>query len=148
MREIRTEIKIAAPVARVWEILTDLKAYPTWNSFLRDIRGEVREGERLSMCAHPPGGRRISFKPIVTRVIPHKELRWHGRLFIPGLFEGEHIFELEPSGETSAHVVHREKFTGMLVPLLWRALNSSTRRGFEEMNQSLKKRAEESDGQK
>jgi hypothetical protein len=147
VREIRTEIEIAATAARVWEILTDLKAYPSWNSFLRDMRGEIREGECLSMCAYPPGGRKLSFKPTIVRVVPNRELRWHGRLFVPGLFEGEHIFELLPSDERSTRLVHREEFTGLLVPLLWRSMNSSTRQGFEQMNLALKERAEQSAGQ-
>jgi hypothetical protein len=38
--------------------------------------------------------------------------------------------------------VHREEFTGILVPLLWRSLDRDTRRGFEEMNRRLKELAE------
>jgi hypothetical protein len=38
--------------------------------------------------------------------------------------------------------VHREEFTGVLVPLLWRSLDRGTRRGFEEMNRRLKELAE------
>jgi uncharacterized protein YndB with AHSA1/START domain len=31
MRELGTEVEIAAPPERIWEILTDFAAYPDWN---------------------------------------------------------------------------------------------------------------------
>ena len=84
----------------------------------------------------------MTFKPRVTRVVPEREFRWLGRLLIPGLFDGEHVFEIKPLGENRSGLVQREKFRGLLVPLLWRSLNTSTRQGFNEMNAALKLKAE------
>jgi hypothetical protein len=39
-------------------------------------------------------------------------------------------------------LVQRERFRGILVPLVWRTLDRDTRRGFEAMNQALKQRVE------
>ena len=36
----------------------------------------------------------------------------------------------------------REEFRGVLVPLLWKQLDTRTRAGFEAMNEALKARAE------
>jgi hypothetical protein len=58
------------------------------------------------------------------------------------LFDGEHIFEIKPSPEGKTRFIHRERFTGLLVPFVWRSLNTKTRRGFNEMNRALKRRAE------
>ena len=62
---------------------------------------------------------------------------------MPGIFDGEHIFSIEPLGTNQARFVQREIFTGLLVPLFTRELDTNTRRGFEEMNQALKARAEQ-----
>jgi hypothetical protein len=79
---------------------------------------------------------------VVLTVEPERELRWLGHLLVPGLFDGEHIFTIEPSGPDKIRFVQREIFTGLLVPLFARGLDTDTRRGFDEMNRALKERAE------
>lgn len=39
MREIRTEIIIAAPIEKIWAILINFSSYPRWNPFIRNIEG-------------------------------------------------------------------------------------------------------------
>jgi hypothetical protein len=142
MREICTEIEINASAERVWEVLTAFDAFPQWNPFIRKASGELKEGARLEVFIQPPGGKGMTFRPVVLRMQPPRELRWRGRLAIPGLFAGEHIFTIEPVKQDQVRFIHREEFRGMLVPLLWRSLDRDTRRGFLEMNQTLKDRAE------
>ncbi len=69
-----------------------------------------------------------------------------GRLRLPGLFDGEHIYEIAPLAESGVRFVQREEFRGVLVPLRWKSLETNTRQGFEAMNAALKKRAEEEGG--
>jgi hypothetical protein len=88
MRELRTEIEIAAPPERVWQVLSDFDAYSEWNPFIRSIVGDAEVGSRLSVRLEPPGARGMTFKPTVRAVAPPRELRWLGRLFVPGLFDG------------------------------------------------------------
>jgi hypothetical protein len=73
----------------------------------------------------------------------NEELRWLGHLFIPGLFDGEHIFELYENTDGSTTFVQREKFTGLLVSLFEKMLDTNTLAGFEAMNKKLKALAEE-----
>jgi hypothetical protein len=142
MKEIITSIEISAPAGIVWRILTDLKRFPDWNPFIRAAVGDVREGTRLRVHAAPPGVPSVTFKPTVTRVIPGQEFRWIAHLLIPGLLDGEHIFEIEPLGENGIRFIQREQLRGLLLPILWSILNVSTRQGFEAMNAALKRQAE------
>jgi len=80
------------------------------------------------------------WNPFIRKVVPNRELRWLGRLGLPRLFDGEHIFQIEPLGPTRARFIQRERFRGLLVPLLARSLNRDARRGFEEMNHALQAR--------
>jgi hypothetical protein len=146
MKELHSEIEIAAPAERVWRVLTDFPSYPQWNPFIRRIRGEPKTGERLEVRLEPPGGRGMTFRPKLLNVEANRELRWLGHLFVPGLFDGEHWLTIEPLGESRVRLVQREEFRGLLVPLLARSLDDNTRRGFEEMNHALKERAETSTG--
>ncbi|MDQ2700817.1 MAG: SRPBCC domain-containing protein [Actinomycetota bacterium] len=141
MREIRTEVEIKAEPAVVWTVLTDFGSYAEWNPFIIEAKGVAAEGERLNMRFRPPGGSAMRMKPRVVRAEADSELRWLGHLGIPGIFDGEHYFELEPMNGTGTRLVQGEKFTGVTVPVFGRILRK-TEKGFEQFNQALKGRCE------
>ncbi len=143
MKELESEIEIQASAERVWQLLTDFASFSQWNPFIRRASGNVQVRERLKVNIRPSGARGMTFRPTVLKAEPNRELRWLGRLLIPGLFDGEHIFTIEPLGTNRVRFVQREIFTGLLVTLFTRGLDADTRRGFEEMNQALKVRAEQ-----
>jgi hypothetical protein len=142
MKDLRSEIEVEAPAERVWQVLTDFASFPQWNPFIRRASGEPKVGERLEVHIQPSGGRSMTFRPQVLKAEAPRELRWLGRLFLSRLFDGEHIFTIEAIGPTRSRLVQREIFTGLLVPLFGRSLDRDTKRGFEEMNEALKARAE------
>jgi len=142
VKELRSEVDIDAPAERVWDVLTDFSSYPEWNPFIKSIDGEAREGAKLTVRLEPPGGRGMTFKPTVQTADAPREFRWLGRLLLPRLFDGEHIFELEATYDGGTRLVQREEFRGVLVSPLLRWVGKSTQRGFEEMNVALKGRAE------
>lgn len=140
MRLIDTRIDITASPARVWGVLTDFPRFPAWNPFITRIEGLAEPGARLRVEIKPPGKSAMTFTPTVLAARPGKELRWRGRLLLPGIFDGEHAFELEDRGGACSFR-QSERFSGLLVPLLGGAL-AATERGFEAMNAALKRRAE------
>lgn len=142
MREINSEIEISAPPEKVWEVLMAFSQYPEWNPFIREISGEARQGARLRARLQLPGSSPMTFKPRVRRVIPGREFRWLGVLFVPWLFDGEHVFELLSAEDGGTRFVQRELFRGVLVPFVWSSLEPRTLQGFNEMNRALKKIAE------
>jgi hypothetical protein len=148
MKELHTEIEISASAKRVWRVLTDFAAYPQWNPFIRQIEGEVTAGSRLRVFIQPAGGKGMSFRPTVLNVSPNREFRWLGRLWVPGLFDGEHSFTIEPLDEHHVRFIQRERFGGLLVPLLSNMLDRDTRHGFEEMNRALKLQSESAPAEK
>ncbi len=146
MREIVTAIDVAAAPDIVWKILTDFGSYPEWNPFIPEVVGAAVEGTRLAVRIEPPGGKAMTFRPTILRVAQPGELRWLGRLLLPGLFDGEHIFQIEETADGGVRLHHREQFSGLLVPLFWNAMSGPTQKGFEAMNTALKERAEDGAG--
>ena len=140
MKRIATTIDIAAPARTVWRILTDFAAYPDWNPFIRRLSGKLAVGERLEVTIQPPGRKPMTFRPIVQRVEPERELRWRGRVLLPGLFDGEHGFRIERNN-SGCRLHHGETFRGILVPLFEKMLDN-TERGFTALNEALKERVE------
>lgn len=145
MLTLRTDIEIAATPERIWSILMDFEGHHRWNPFVRSIEGNARVGETLTVFIQPPGGRGMQFKPTVLAVEPAREFRWRGKLLIPGLFDGEHFFLLDPLPNGNVQLTHGENFSGLLVPLMKKSLEGGTRAGFVAMNEALKRRAEAAD---
>lgn len=142
MHELRTEIEIEATPVRVWSILLDFPSYPDWNPFVRSVKGTAKEGDRLTISIQPQGGKGMTFRPAVLTVIPNAELRWRGRFLLPGIFDGEHYFQLNQLAPRRVRFIQGEKFSGILVPFVKSSLEGGTKAGFIAMNQALKSRAE------
>jgi len=140
-RAIQAEIVINAPASKVWQVLIDFKAYPQWNPFIRQVTGTMEPDEQLTVQMYS-GNRTISFSPTVLVVQPERELRWIGRVFIPGIFDGEHSFVIEPLGGNQVRLIQSEKFNGLLVPFSGSLLDDA-KRSFQEMNRALKVQAEQ-----
>jgi hypothetical protein len=143
MKELYAEIEIEASPEQVWQLLTDFSRLPEWNPFMQQARGKLVLGEKIEVQLQPPGGPGATIKPTLLKVEPNRELRWLGHLVIPGLFDGEHIFTIEPLDEARVKFVQREEFTGILASLMLRLIGENTRRGFEQMNQALKATVEQ-----
>ncbi|MGC9515803.1 SRPBCC family protein [Methanocrinis sp.] len=144
-KEIREEIEILASSEEIWKVLTDFEGFSEWNPFIRPLVGVAEDGARLRVQIRPPGGRAVAFRPRVTKVVKGREFRWKGRLLVPGLLDGEHIFEIEPLGPERSRFVQREIFSGLLVPFMAKSVDQ-TLAGFGEMNRALKERVEGGDG--
>jgi len=140
-RMIQTDVIINSSASEVWKVLTNFEEYPKWNPFIQQVTGTARPGKQLKVQMKSGDGT-ITFSPTVLVVLPDRELRWLGRVFIPGLFDGEHSFVIEPLSENQVRLVQSEAFNGLLIPFS-ESLLEGTKLNFEAMNQALKKRVEE-----
>jgi hypothetical protein len=139
--QLRTEIEIDAPPARVWSVLTDFRRYPEWNPFITSIEGELLVGDTLTLRISPPESSEHRLRPKLLVCEAPRELRWRGHLFIKGLLDGEHFFQVQETDDGRTRFVHGEDFSGVLLRFLHAQL-TQVARGFVYMNQALKKRAE------
>ena len=142
-KKLRAQIDIDADAERVWQVLTDFGAYSEWNPFMTQAEGAAAVGERLAIRMQPQGGRAMTFRPTVMEAVPGKRLRWRGRLLLPGIFDGDHSFTIEPLEEGRVRMIQEEHFRGVLVSPLARSLDRGTLPSFEQMNRALKRRAEQ-----
>ena len=142
--ELYSEIEIRATPERIWAVLTGFAEYPSWNPFIRSVRGNTVEGQRITVDLRPSGTTGMKIHPVLLNVSPNRELRWVGHFFVQGLFDGEHVFEIKPLGDALCLFIQHEYFSGLLLPLLENMLKKDTARGFAEMNEALRSRTEQS----
>ena len=138
---ISTVVEIDAPPSQVWSVLVDLPAYREWNPFIVEAAGKVAVGEKLSLRMALPGREPMSMQPRLLVVQPDYELRWKGRLWFPGLFDGEHAFVLTSLENGRTRVDHWERFGGVLLPIARSMVYDATVQSFHALNAALAQRA-------
>ena len=142
MKELKSKININAPSSQVWDTLMDFQNYNAWNPFIKSISGDAITGNNLNVQIQPPGQNPMDFQPTVLKAEKNREFRWKGKLFMKGIFDGEHYFILESVSPTETILHHGEQFTGILSGLLLKMIGKSTLEGFVSMNLALKNKLE------
>jgi hypothetical protein len=141
MKELRTEIEIQASPEKVWQILTDLDKYPDWNPFIHHATGKAKVSEKVDITFRS-GSKDMTLHCTVIKAEPNRELCWKYHVILPGLWSGEHSFTIEPIGAGQVRFIDKEIFTGLLIPLQAKDIDTNSRHDFEEMDKALKARAE------
>ncbi|HEX9758841.1 MAG TPA: SRPBCC domain-containing protein [Nitrospiria bacterium] len=144
MREIRTEIEIAAPPTKVWSILTDFDNWKNWNPIVTQASGAPSLGSELSVTMCGKDGKDAQkYMPIITDFEEPKFFRWRAKMMAEFLFTNDKVFELEETG-SGTRLIHKELFSGMMVPLMWSFFDKGVPPMLKSMNDALKKLAEKS----
>ena len=142
MTNLETEIIINASPKSVWKVLMDFEEYPNWNPFIKKISGSATVLQVLEVELQLKGKKALNIQPKVIKNINEKVFSWRGHLFIEGLFDGEHYFQIEKYGENQSKFIHGENFSGLMsVPIL-KIIGKNTLKGFISMNEALKKQTE------
>jgi hypothetical protein len=139
--KIRTEIIINAPKEKVWDILTDFGKYSSWNPFIIQSQGQAVVGTQL-INTMKNGDKGMTFKPTILKVETYRYFDWLGKLWIKGLFDGHHYFEIEEINPNQVKLNHGENFSGILSNMILKKIGEHTRENFVKMNMALKERAE------
>lgn len=140
--EFVTTIEINATAERVWEVLTDINAFPEWNPMIRWAKGELRPGVRLTVHFKPEGSRGHIFTPKLLIVDRNRQLRWLGYPRMPKLIDTEHYWIIEQLTDEKCRLRHGAVIYGLLTPFSRKIFEKSSRVPFEHMNLAHKQRAE------
>jgi hypothetical protein len=139
--QLRTEVEIDREPEQVWQVLSDFRRYAEWNPFIQSVDGELAVGARLAVIETPPNGSERSYRATLTVLDPGRELRWLGKFWVSGLFDGERFVQLRATNTGGTRVVNAGDFRGFLVKHMGNAL-TQTARGLVGMNEALKRRVE------
>ncbi|HEY7228014.1 MAG TPA: SRPBCC domain-containing protein [Nitrososphaeraceae archaeon] len=142
MKTIETQIKTNSTPEKIWKILINFEEYELWNPFMIKIVGDAKLGSKIMVRIQTVSGKQRTYYPTITRLEINKELRWKGKSFLPGIFDGERIFIIEKSADNKVSFIHKEIFTGLGVRLVGNKLDQDLRVSFDKMNIALKTKAE------
>ena len=144
MREIRTEIEIAAPPAKVWSVITDFNNWKDWNPIINQVNGTASLGSELSITMRGKDGKDANkYMPVITKFKDPKSLRWRAKVMAGFLFTNDKVLELEET-DSGTRLIHIEAFSGILLPIFWNKLNNGVLSMLKSMNDALKVLVEKS----
>lgn len=140
MTSFGTRITIRAAPDAIWQILTDAASYPAWNTTVTGIDGRIALNEKVTVHAKVTPGR--AFPVTVVAFDAPRRMVWSGGMPL-GLFKGERVYELRPSGAGVVEFAMRETYSGLIAPLITRSI-PDLQPAFDEFAACLKARAERS----
>lgn len=143
MREIRTEIEISAPVAHVWGILTNIDDWVNWSPIINRSSGDAALGSVVSitMMSEEEGKDGPNYSPVITILDEQKLFRWRAKVLAGFIMTNDKVFELEETA-SGTRLIHKELFSGMMVPLFWSSVEKNVPTMLNTMNEALKTKAE------
>jgi hypothetical protein len=143
--ELRTSVDIDATPELVWEVLTDVPAYPEWTPLVTKATGTFAPGGGLTFTFPPYNPLlRAGVPGKVLEVTPLLRLRYvlrFGRLGIPGLLDSAHMLTIERR-DGGVRLWMEMRFGGLLLPMMTRSLNRERAPAFGPMPATLKARIE------
>ena len=134
-------MRIDAPAAVVWQVLTDAKSYGDWNPFTTRLETDFRVDSpiHLHIVMGPYG---MDRKEWVRTVEPPHRLEWDTKVLARFLLYS--IKEQRVTALTEASCSYRttDLFSGLLTPLIMLLFRKLIVRGFDETALALKRRCE------
>lgn len=143
VREIKTEIEILAPVEKVWGILTNIDDWSNWSPIINQSSGQASLGSSISitMIGKKDGEDGPKYSPVITILDEPKSFRWSAKMIAGFIMTNDKVFLLEETN-TGTRLIHKELFSGMMVPLFWSSVEKNVPGMLNSMNEALKTKAE------
>jgi uncharacterized protein YndB with AHSA1/START domain len=129
------EIGIAAPSETVWEVISDIARWPSWNPEVKrmTLSGEVAPGSEFRWKA---GG--VGIRSTIEEVDPPRTIGWTGRA--AGL-KARHVYHLGRR-EDATIVTTTESFDGLAARLFRKRMQASVEKALDDGLVHLKAEAE------
>jgi uncharacterized protein YndB with AHSA1/START domain len=126
-----SELEIEARPEAVWDVLTNVEEWPTWNPDVKSVsvQGKLEEGSTFRWKAGPG-----TIKSTIQQVDPPSRIAWTGTTF--GI-KAVHVYVLEPRGAKTL-VRTTETYDGLVARLFSKQLRKTLDRALVEGLQHLK----------
>ncbi len=139
--KIEHRIGIPLPATAIWDVLSDISAWPEWNPLYPRANGVLRIGAQLDLTVSLAGQPNRDIRPIIADWVPNDQIHWNLRA-LGGLVTSTRYLEIEQLTETGCIFTNGELFDGYLGPSVAKRLRPALRAGFAAMGEALKARVE------
>lgn len=134
----RVGTTVAAPVDRVWALLTDVAGYTAWNSTVVSFKGDLVKGGTVHLVSKLDPSR--TFDLTVAELVPQQRLVWEDGMPM-GLFSGVRTYEVSALPDGKTRFVMYEVFSGPMLRMIRGSLPDMAP-SFETIAADLRRAAE------
>lgn len=139
--KIENRIGVTATAPAIWEVLSDISAWPEWNPLYTRAAGVLRIGAQLDLEVAVPGQPKRMIRPVIADWVPNDQIHWNLRM-LGGLVKTTRYLEIEQLTETGCIFTNGELFDGLLGRSIAKRMLRELREGFAAMGEALKARVE------
>ncbi|SOY71200.1 conserved hypothetical protein [Cupriavidus taiwanensis] len=136
-------VEIDAPVALVWEVLTDFARYGEWNTFCPGLETTGRLGDMVHMQVRIPGTDQVI--PVNEYLVawePERLLSWEQRPTDENKDAARRDQYLEALGPGRTRYFTTDLFLGLNAETIMREHGAWVKQGFDQVARDVKARAE------
>ena len=135
--------EIAAPPPVVWEVVTNLAAYPEWNPFVVACRSGLAAGDPIVMQVRLFPWFTQSQTETIFEHVPQGRLCYGLGSGRTGAIISRRCHEIAPGAEGRTRYRSHFELSGWLGPVVAAMLGSRLEHGFRSMTDALQRRAEQ-----
>jgi len=139
--KLEYRLGVRAPASVIWQVLSDIEAWPKWNPLYTKAAGVIRIGAQLDLEVTLRGQAPRAIQPTILDWVPNEQLHWRVKM-VGGLVKSTRYFEIEELTPGASIFSNGEMFTGLLGPTVAKRLRGPIRDGFRDMGEALKILAE------
>jgi hypothetical protein len=139
--KIESRIGIQAPPEIVWEVLSNIDAWPGWNPLYPQASGEMKIGGRWSLCVAYPGEPHRQSEPRMLDWVPQEQILL-ADLHWGGWVKSVRYIEIDEVDKGACIVSNGEIFSGLIAEFYGNKHRRPRKKGFQAMSDALKREAE------
>ena len=140
--KIESRIGVRAPAHVVWEAISVINDWPSWNPLYPRADGTLRIGEKLKLTLALPGEPERELAVPVIDWVPNEQILWSDVL-VRGWVKTLRYLEIEALSDKSCIFSNGEQFQGFLAPYyMTKSRRRVYRNAFEALGETVRDRAE------
>jgi Polyketide cyclase / dehydrase and lipid transport len=135
MHFFESQAQINATPAKVWDVLVAASEWPSWDSGVLEVTGDVALGKKLGIRSSAAPTKTFPVK-VTTFDAPSTLIFSNGNV----IFKGVRTYRLEGTA-TGTKFSMREEYTGLFVEQIWKSI-PDLQPSFDTFAAGLKKKVE------
>jgi hypothetical protein len=139
--KIEHRIGVQCPGSVIWDLVSDINGWSTWNPLYPKAKGVLGFGSVLELEVALPGEATRAIKPKMREWTPGEQIIWDLQM-MGGLIRSTRFIEIETLDNGNCIFSNGEFFEGPAMRLIGKKTQKAIKAGFRAFGETVRDRAE------